>query len=164
MGRLKPNLGTPPPVDLDKPFCIIHHLPNPPSVNKLFKDAERQKKDEKTGRPLFQEDGKPVMQRFRAKSEAYRKWLHYCSTLTWARTGAVQRMPVAGCQRWLWKIEVHININRRADADNYLKAIVDMLKKACITPDDRYCDDFRIIRNQEDLPEKVFTVQVWRIG
>lgn len=164
MLRPKNRQGEPPPVDLERPFCVLHHLPNPPSVNHLFPNTERQAKDEKTGRPLFDDQGKPVMQRYRAKSKTYKSWLYTCGQYTWVRGKGIPRLAEKGGAKWLFRVEVHINIGRRSDIDNYLKAVLDLLKKERITPDDRYCDDVRIIRNQEDIPEKSFTVQVWRIG
>ena len=159
--RLNPA-GDQAPVDPDKPFCILHGLPIPPSANALFRDARRDATD-KSGVPIRGPEGDPVFHHFRAKTSVYKKWVKEAVMRTWMQ-GRFPRQRDKKAPGWPYRVEIHINVDRKSDIDNRLKAILDMMKAALLTPDDRWCDDVRIIRSRDDVPPRRFTIQIWRIG
>lgn len=101
-------------------------LPMPPSVNEMY--VLRAVKG-KTGRSL---------------GFGYRKWRDSASSLVkhaWREQG--EPLVVAPL-----RVCIGINLNRRSDIDNRVKACLDVLGKAVpFMPDDRWIDDLRIYRD-----------------
>jgi len=88
---------------------LVLRLLPPPSVNNLFVNVGRR----------------------RVKSPRYRAWLQ---TAGWQLL--TQRQ---GCVGGPWQAEVVLPAGLRGDADNYSKAILDLLVAHRVVDDDRHC-------------------------
>ena len=102
---------------------MIIDLPMPPSVNQIWSSGR--------GR-IF-------------RSKRYKTWLRECDVL--ALMHAWRKQKVSG--RYCVLITLN-NKKRRGDCDNRIKAVLDWLRRAELTDDDRHCDE--VIARWGDAP------------
>ena len=95
---------------------VILKLPVPPSVNGLFATVGRR----------------------RIKSRRYRAWLKEAG---WE----VQRQR-CGCIGGPWQADIALPADLKGDADNYSKALLDLLVKHHVVDDDRHCQRLTITK------------------
>lgn len=90
--------------------------------------------------------------RQRIKTDVYRSWLESAG---WhIKTQGPQRVP--GSVR----IEIEAPVNRKRDLDNISKPTLDLIVKLCLIDDDRWVDDFRVVRV---APGPLMTISIWPI-
>lgn len=98
---------------------MILDLPRPPSVNRIWRH--------RAGRV------KPYI------DHRYATWKRHCDNLCMAHRW--HKTPVRGHYVAVITLD---DSKRRGDADNRVKPVLDWLKQAGITDDDKLCDDVRV--------------------
>ena len=97
----------------------------PPSVNRLW----------------------AISQGRRVRSTAYKDWLHMVGFDIKAQV----RRPVSEStmpEKTPLYVFISMNINRKSDLDNRIKACLDALQHARIIPDDRWVDELHVKRDK----------------
>ena len=126
---------------IDKDSYII--LPAPKSTNALYRNAF----------------GKG--QRGRVKTKDYVRWIRSSGLL--ARTQARQKNMDLGTSKGPWAATMIVNVGRKRDIDNCLKATLDLLVSVEICPDDQWLDDLRIRRDRWWPENEHIAIRIWRI-
>lgn len=111
---------------------MIITLPLPPSVNTMFANVLIRGKQR------------------RVKSAAYRQWSVTVAGLL--RLFPRHHIPAP------YGVHIRINVNRRSDIDNRVKAILDALVKAGVIRGDNWIDDCRVTR---DCTVDACEVEIW---
>ena len=109
--------------------ALIMTLPPPPTANGLYATVGRR----------------------RIKSRRYRAWLKEAG---WE----VQRQR-CGCIGGPWQADIALPADLKGDADNYSKALLDLLVKHHVVDDDRHCHRLTIAKTVTVGPEVVITLR-----
>ena len=104
-------------------------LSMPPSTNRLHRTVR--------GRPI--------------RSREHRAWLDAAAIMILAQARGVT-LPA----KTPFATDVFVDgLDRRSDLTNRIKVLEDVLHRTGVTPDDRWCDDFRVRRGEIKAPKAI---------